>query len=119
MELCQITKYEINIDHIDKIQFRFNIYHFHRYFNIFVGVWLVGCMSRLMGVRLVIDLKSLWVVRTTLDTRRPPGHDACDTGMTQRQHACHLGNQKKETTLQETTFINILRILDSIQLKTG
>ena len=32
---------------------------------------------------------------------------------------CHLGNQKKETTSQETTFINILRILHSYQLKTG
>ena len=119
MELCQITKYEINIHHIDKIQFCFNIYHVHRYCNVFVGVWVVGCMSRLMGVRLVIDLKSLWVVGTTLDTRRPPGNDACDMGMTRRRRVCHLGNQKKETTLQETTFINILRILDSIQPKTG
>ena len=84
MELCQITKYEINIDHIHKIQFHFNIYHLHRYFNIFVGVWLIGCMSRLMGVRLVIDLKSLWVVGTTLDMRRSPGGDACDVGTTWR-----------------------------------
>ena len=80
MELCQITKYEINIDHIYKIQFRFNIYHFHIYFNVFVGAWLFGCMSRLIGVRFVIDLKSLWLVGTTLDRRRSPGGVACDVG---------------------------------------
>ena len=57
MKLCQITKYEINIHHIKIIQFRFNIYHLHRYSNVFVGVWVGGCMGGLMGVRFLTDLK--------------------------------------------------------------
>ena len=57
MELCQITKYEINIHHIEIIQFSLNIYHLKRYFNIFVGVWVVGCMGGLMGVWFLMDLK--------------------------------------------------------------
>ena len=57
VKLCQITKYEINNHNIKIIQFCFNIYHLQRYSNIFVGVWVVGCMGGLMGVRLLTDLK--------------------------------------------------------------
>ena len=57
MELCQITKYEINIHHIEIIQLCLNIYHLKRYFNVFVGVWVVGCMGGLIGVRYLMDLK--------------------------------------------------------------
>ena len=52
MKLCQITKYKINIHHIKIIQFCFNIYHLQTYSNVFVGVWVVGCMGGLMGVNM-------------------------------------------------------------------
>ena len=41
-------------------------------------------MGGLMGVRFLMNLKWLLVVGTTLDTRRPPGGDACNAGTTRR-----------------------------------
>ena len=52
MKLSQITKNEINIQHIIIIQFHFNIYHLQTYSNVSVGVWVVGCMCGLMGVNM-------------------------------------------------------------------
>ena len=49
MKLCQITKYEINIQHIKIIQFHFKIYHLQTYSNVFVGVCMVGCMGWVDG----------------------------------------------------------------------
>ena len=41
----QITKYQINLDLINKIQFCLKIYDLWRHPYVWVGVWMVGWMG--------------------------------------------------------------------------
>ena len=46
---CQITKYRINLDLIEIIQFCSKIYDFFRHSHLWVGVWVARWMGRSMG----------------------------------------------------------------------
>ena len=39
---CQITKYQINLDKIEILQFCLKIYDLWRHPHLWVGVWVVG-----------------------------------------------------------------------------
>ena len=45
---CQITKNQINLEPFKIIQFCLKIYDLWRHPNLWVGVWVVGWMGRLM-----------------------------------------------------------------------
>ena len=49
MESGHITKYQINLDLIEIIQFSLKIYDLLRHPHLWVGVMLVGSMDGLMG----------------------------------------------------------------------
>ena len=46
--LCQITKNQINLDLIEIIQFCLKNYDLLRHAHLWVGVWVIGWMDRLM-----------------------------------------------------------------------
>ena len=46
---CQITKNQINLELIKIIQFYLEIYDLWRHPHLWVGVWVVGWMGRLMA----------------------------------------------------------------------
>ena len=49
MGTCQITKYRINLDLFDIIQFCLKIYDLWRHPHLWVDVWMLGWMGGWMG----------------------------------------------------------------------